>query len=334
MVVLRARGGIMEREFAFGVVIQLLAPSVEPLGPRSASSCSPARPGSPPAVRGGPRPRAADDRLFARFHGLHWLSPARRGGPARPARRRRALGRRALAALPRLPRGEVDALPACADRRGPDGRTGGAGGPDAAGRARAAARGPAAAAQPGGRRELVRGGLGDDMATTICPVCARHGGNPLLARQLIAALGERGSSREPRAECDRRHGAAVGGALRVRAAAAPPPAVGGRRARARDPRRRRVARRHRRGRGRRPRSDGRRGRHAGSRRAPAPARCRRGSSTRSSSRRSRTRSRRPSGRSCSSPPPASSRATRRAASARPATSGHRTRQVSAGRSTP
>ena len=30
MVVLRARGSIMEREFAFGVVIQLLAPSIEP----------------------------------------------------------------------------------------------------------------------------------------------------------------------------------------------------------------------------------------------------------------------------------------------------------------
>src|SRR4051794_28905756 len=32
MVVLRARGSIMETEFAFGVVIQLLAPSIEPLG--------------------------------------------------------------------------------------------------------------------------------------------------------------------------------------------------------------------------------------------------------------------------------------------------------------
>ena len=31
MAVLRARGGVMEREFALGVVIQLLAPSIEPL---------------------------------------------------------------------------------------------------------------------------------------------------------------------------------------------------------------------------------------------------------------------------------------------------------------
>ena len=34
MAVLRARGGVMEREFALGVVIQLLAPSIEPLGDR------------------------------------------------------------------------------------------------------------------------------------------------------------------------------------------------------------------------------------------------------------------------------------------------------------
>ncbi len=31
MVVLRARGGVLEREFALGVVIQLLGPSIEPL---------------------------------------------------------------------------------------------------------------------------------------------------------------------------------------------------------------------------------------------------------------------------------------------------------------
>ena len=36
MAVLRARGGVMEREFALGVVIQLLAPCIEQLaGPRS-----------------------------------------------------------------------------------------------------------------------------------------------------------------------------------------------------------------------------------------------------------------------------------------------------------
>ena len=31
MAILRARGGVLEREFALGVVIQLLAPSIEPL---------------------------------------------------------------------------------------------------------------------------------------------------------------------------------------------------------------------------------------------------------------------------------------------------------------
>ena len=58
MVVLRARGGIMEREFALGVVIQLLAPSIEPLGAHDArAAVRRRRRAGAPAVRGRPRPR-------------------------------------------------------------------------------------------------------------------------------------------------------------------------------------------------------------------------------------------------------------------------------------
>ena len=74
MALLRARGGVMEREFALGVVIQLLAPWIEPLGERErewafAGAAGLAR----PLFEEVPERAAADDRLFARFHGLHWL---------------------------------------------------------------------------------------------------------------------------------------------------------------------------------------------------------------------------------------------------------------------
>ena len=75
MAVLRARGGVMEREFALGVVIQLLAPVHRAARRReSASRPSPAPPGlARPLFEDVPDRAAADDRLFARFHGLHWL---------------------------------------------------------------------------------------------------------------------------------------------------------------------------------------------------------------------------------------------------------------------
>ena len=46
MAVLRARGSMMEREFALGVVIQLLAPASSRSASASAKGCSPAPPGS------------------------------------------------------------------------------------------------------------------------------------------------------------------------------------------------------------------------------------------------------------------------------------------------
>ena len=74
MAVLRARGGVMEREFALGVVIQLLAPSIEPLTDRERERAFAGAAGlARPLFEEVPDRAAADDRLFARFHGLHWL---------------------------------------------------------------------------------------------------------------------------------------------------------------------------------------------------------------------------------------------------------------------
>ena len=74
MAVLRARGGLMEREFALGVVIQLLAPRIEPLTDRERERVFIGAAGlARPLFEEVPDRAAADDRLFARFHGLHWL---------------------------------------------------------------------------------------------------------------------------------------------------------------------------------------------------------------------------------------------------------------------
>ena len=74
MAVLRARGGVMEREFTLGVVIQLLAPIIEPLTGRERERAFAGAAGlARPLFEEVPDRAAADDRLFARFHGLHWL---------------------------------------------------------------------------------------------------------------------------------------------------------------------------------------------------------------------------------------------------------------------
>ena len=74
MTVLRARGGAMEREFALGVVIGLLAPVVERLAEDERDRLFAGAAGlARPLFEAVPDRAAADDRLFARFHGLHWL---------------------------------------------------------------------------------------------------------------------------------------------------------------------------------------------------------------------------------------------------------------------
>ena len=190
MAVLRARGGVMEREFALGVVIQLLAPIVEPLtaGERErafAGAAGLAR----PLFEEVPDRAAADDRLFARFHGLHWLCA--RLAEHRPlallvddAQWADEQSLRFLAYL----EARIEEIPACAILAV---RTG-EGASDALSElierepstvVRPAPLSPAAVA------DLVRGAVGDDTSDGVCAECARTtGGNPLLAHQLIAAL--------------------------------------------------------------------------------------------------------------------------------------------------
>ena len=107
MTVLSARGAPLEREFALGVVIQLLAPSVEPLTNRERDRAFAGAAGlARPLFEQVPDRAAADDRLFARFHGLHWLcARLAEDAAARTAGRRCALGRRGFASFPRLPGG-------------------------------------------------------------------------------------------------------------------------------------------------------------------------------------------------------------------------------------
>ena len=196
MVVLRARGGIMEKEFALGVVIQLLAPSVEPLAAREREQLFAGAAGlARPLFEDVPDRAAADDRLFARFHGLHWLCA--RLAEAMPlallvddAHWADEHSLRFLAYL----EARIEEIPACVILAVRTGETAAA--PEALTRLlehepRTAVRPPPLS--PAAVARLVRGGLGEDMGDDLCAECARAtAGNPLLARQLITALGERG----------------------------------------------------------------------------------------------------------------------------------------------
>ncbi len=198
MAVLRARGGVMESEFALGVVIQLLAPTIEPRAERErelvfAGAAGLAR----PLFEEVPDRAAADDRLFARFHGLHWLCA--RLAEERPlallvddAHWADEHSLRFLAYL----EARIEEIPACvilAVRTGEP-----AGAPQAL--TKVLEREPLTSVRPGPLSaaaigELVRAGLGAGTADEVCVECARTtGGNPLLAHQLIAALEERGGA--------------------------------------------------------------------------------------------------------------------------------------------
>ena len=340
MTVLRARGGVMEHEFALGVVIGLLAPSIEPLAARErellfAGAAGLAR----PLFEAVPDRAAADDRLFARFHGLHWLCA--RLAEVRPlallvddAHWADEQSLRFLAYL----EARIEEIPACAILAVRTGETAAA--PDAL--TRLIEREPRTAIRPAplspaAVAALVRGSLGDETGDEVCVECARTtGGNPLLARQLITAVQER---RWQPASLDAAAIAAMGPPSVARFVAA--------RLRRRSPTVVSVAR-----------ALAILGDDASlvdtaevagtDRNVAADAvdalidaellhpRSRRASSTRSSSRRSRTRSRRPSGRSSISPPPVRWRATRLGASARPPTcwpSAPPALSVSSGRST-
>ena len=217
---------------------------------------------------------AADDRLFARFHGLHWLCA--RLAEERPlamliddAHWADEQSIRFLAYLA----ARIEEIPACAILAVRTGEAASA--PDAL--TELLEREPPPTVRPpplspAAVAELVRGSLGGETGDAVCAECARTtAGNPLLVRQLIAALEERGG--EPArldARRDRGHRAAVGGPLRGRPARSPLADGRGRGAGAGDRRRRRLPGRDGGGRGRGPRWRRRRGRRADRRRALHP----------------------------------------------------------------
>ena len=199
MAVLRARGGVMEREFALGVVIQLLAPIIEPLTDRERERAFAGAAGlARPLFEEVPDRAAADDRLFARFHGLHWLCA--RLAEERPLALLVDDGHWAdehsLHFLAYLET-RIDEIPACAIVAVRTGEPAPA--PDAL--MKLTEREPLMAVRPpalspAAIAELVRASLGEETEDEVCVECARTtGGNPLLARQLIAALEERGAER-------------------------------------------------------------------------------------------------------------------------------------------
>jgi DNA-binding CsgD family transcriptional regulator len=190
MTVLRARGAAMEREFALGVVLQLLAPSIEPLAGRERDRAFAGAAGlARPLFEEVPDRAAAEDRLFARFHGLHWLCA--RLADERPlallvddAHWADEHSLRFLAYLA----ARIEEIPACAILAV---RTGEAA-PDAL--VKLIDHEPLAVVRPppltpAAVAALVRRRLGEATADEVCAECARStAGNPLLARQLIAAL--------------------------------------------------------------------------------------------------------------------------------------------------
>jgi DNA-binding CsgD family transcriptional regulator len=199
MSVLRARGSDLEHEFALGVVIQLLAPCVATLeGPRRDDLFSGAAGLARPLFDDAPDRAAAAARLFARFHGLHWLcARLAESGPLAllvdDAHWADAASLQFLAYL----QARLGELPVCvvlATRTGEPGSSAGA-------LEELLAREPVTRIAPcalssAAIAELARGRLGPGADTAIGAECARvTGGNPLLARELLATLAGRNGSR-------------------------------------------------------------------------------------------------------------------------------------------
>ena len=104
-----ARGAQLEREFAFGVVRQLLEPPLAdaPTSQRAeyfegAAGVAAGLLGLPGAVATAPGSPSGPDPPFAVLHGLYWLCANLAPPAGLPRRRRRALGGFAFAAVPRV----------------------------------------------------------------------------------------------------------------------------------------------------------------------------------------------------------------------------------------
>src|SRR5687767_13909743 len=189
-------GGMVEHEFALGIVIQLLAPCVEPLAANEREQAFAGAAGlARPLFEHVPDRAAADDRLFARFHGLHWLCA--RLAEERPlamliddAHWADEQSIRFLAYLA----ARIEEIPACAILAVRTGEAASA--PDALAELLERAPPPTirpSPLSPAAVAEVVRGSLGEETDDAVCAECDRTtAGNPLLVRQLIAALERRG----------------------------------------------------------------------------------------------------------------------------------------------
>ena len=179
MAVLRARGAALEREFALGVVLQLLASRIEPLTDRERDRAFAGAAGlARPLFEDVPDRATGEDRLFARFHGLHWLCA--RLAEERPlallvddAHWADAHSLRFLAYLA----ARIDEIPACAILAVRTGEAAAA--PDALAELidhepRVVVRPPPLS--PAAIADLVRGRLGEDTADAVCLECARATG--------------------------------------------------------------------------------------------------------------------------------------------------------------
>ena len=241
---LSARGAPLEREFALGVVIQLLAARIEPLTDRGRDRAFAGAAGlARPLFEQVPDRAAADGRLFARFHGLHWLCA--RLAEERPlallvddAHWADEDSLRFLAYLE--PR--IDEIPACVVLAVRTGETAAA--PEAL--TRLIEREPLTALRPQplshpAIAELVRDSLGEETGDESAPSAPAPRAGTLCSCASSSPLsGSAGRAGRPRCRGDRGNGPAVGGAICGGPAAATPSGglCGG--PGARDPRRRRL----------------------------------------------------------------------------------------------
>ena len=191
--VLSARGGELEREFAFGVVRQLFEPRAR--DPDARERCWPAPPHRPRRVFESPAEGAGDDSSFAVLHGLYWLTVNLSAEqPLLLAIDDLHWCDRALAALPRLPRPPARGAARLLAREPAHQRAGRrrrrcSPSSRRPAHVRAASRGRSARTR---RDELVRERLGDEPTSASRHAChAATGGNPLLLNELLKALERR-----------------------------------------------------------------------------------------------------------------------------------------------
>jgi DNA-binding CsgD family transcriptional regulator len=207
--VLRARGGELERELAFGIVQQLFAPPLERAEPGEreallSGAAVLAAPALGAAVDHGPPVPPGVDPADAAFHGVYWLCAnlASRGPLLLAVDDIQWADERSLRWLAHIAR-RLDELPALlvvACRTGEPGVQGGM-----LERLAGDAGEPPLRPQPlspAGTAAVVRGRLGDSTSEELCAAChAATTGNPFLIGELVfelATTGDPGDAEAPR----------------------------------------------------------------------------------------------------------------------------------------